>query len=486
MIFTNSSRFLWLVFGLISVEALFSVPKLSVELAIGPSSLDVAVGLVAVVMIAALIGRYGAVVTGLATLVAESCMKIPRRQWLFCCMATGLVLRVLWVASFPAPPKSDYATFFAIAKNLAENGTYGASNAAYAYWPPGYPFFLAAHFIVLGVHSWVPEFANLWLFCATILVVYRLGKTIADERTARLATLLLVLWPTYVASAGLASKEMAVVLLLPLTLFLYLRAAHASTQPAFFSRGLAAGLVLGFASLMQPSIILLPGVLAVYELLRHAPIFKAAARIALVVTGMIIVIFPWTMRNHRVLNAWVLISTNGGSNFYRANNPLATGGFVEQGARDLDAFDEVEQNRRGYEYGKEWITANPKAFLTLALRKQILFLGDDSSGPYETLKRGMEKGGVIYAVFKGIANLYWWIIWGLLLAASLYYLKSDSAQFAGAALLILTSAYLFCIHSVYESSARYHVPLTALLAILASFSAAPLKAATEEREDDRR
>jgi 4-amino-4-deoxy-L-arabinose transferase-like glycosyltransferase len=486
MTFANSSRLLWLAFGLISVEALFSVPKLSLELAMGPSSLDVAVGLVAVIVIAAFIARYGAIVRGFATLVAESCMKIPWRRWLLYCMAAGVVLRVLWVASFPAPLKSDYATFFAIAKNLAENGTYSASNAAYAYWPPGYPFFLAAHFMVLGVHSWVPEFVNLWLFCATILVVYRLAEAIADERIARLATLFLVLWPTYITSAGLASKEMAVVLLLPLTLLLYLGLAHASTHVAFLARGLAAGLVLGFATLMQPSILLLPGVLAVYELLRHAPIFKAAARIALVATGMIIVIFPWTMRNHRVLNAWVLISSNGGSNFYRANNPLATGGFVEQGARDLDAFDEVEQNRRGYEYGKQWIAGNPKAFLTLALRKQILFLGDDSSGPYETLKRGLEKGGVIYALFKGIANLYWWMIWGLLLAASLYHVRSDSAKVGGAAVLILISAYLFCIHSVYESSARYHVPLIGLIAILASFSAAPLKTAKEEREDDRR
>ena len=39
--------------------------------------------------------------------------------------------------------------------------------------------------------------------------------------------------------------------------------------------------------------------------------------------AMLLAILPWTMRNKLVLHHFVLVSTNGGSIFYRANNPKA-------------------------------------------------------------------------------------------------------------------------------------------------------------------
>jgi hypothetical protein len=61
------------------------------------------------------------------------------------------------------------------------------------------------------------------------------------------------------------------------------------------------------------------------------------------------VVAPWSIRNYRVFDAFVPISTNGGGVFYLANNPLATGHYTDIGEPDLTApkSDEVLWNRTG-------------------------------------------------------------------------------------------------------------------------------------------
>src|SRR6185503_8545942 len=93
------------------------------------------------------------------------------------------------------------------------------------------------------------------------------------------------------------------------------------------------------------------------------------------------VVVPWSVRNYRVLHAYVPISTNGGSVFYRANNPLADGSFSDRGERDLDGLrgDEVNWNRTGFAWGMEWIRRDPLGFLALIPKKMALLVASDSS-----------------------------------------------------------------------------------------------------------
>src|SRR5262249_8317790 len=140
-----------------------------------------------------------------------------------------------------------------------------------------------------------------------------------------------------------------------------------------------------------------------------------------VAVAMAVVVFPWTLRNHRVFAAWVTVSTNGGDVFYRANNPLATGGYTQRGEQSLESYDELTRNGVGFRLGKRWIAEHPAKFIALAFRKQILFLGDDAQGAYETLKRGLNIGGLSYAAWKGISNLYWLLVWLLVCLTCITY-----------------------------------------------------------------
>jgi 4-amino-4-deoxy-L-arabinose transferase-like glycosyltransferase len=464
----GASRLLTALFVIVALETLYTVPKYTWDLvAGGREGIGILLSLGIAAIAAALLwaGRHR--LEALLRSAGERLAAIPRARWLMLVIGGGIVLRLAWIALFPAPPASDGLAYYDLAARLARGLTYQTPKGEWAQWPPGYPFLLLAHFRLLGIGLLAVDAANLLLFAGAMLAVYALARRFG-EATARLATLFLALWPNLIASASVASKEMVIVFLLPALLLLYLRAGEQTSPGRAVAMRLAAGMVFGYATLTQPGIMLLGGVFAVYELLLRTPWLRAAARLALMVAGMLIVILPWTARNHRVLHTFVLVSTNGGDVFYRANNPLATGGWVKDGERSLRDYDELTRNRLGYQWGKEWVRANPGKFALLALKKQVLFLGDDAVAVYETLKRGLGLPGPLYAVAKLAASAYWWGIWALVLATFFLRAATPWPRRAEVVLFLLTILYFWAIDSVFESGARHHMPLVGLLAILAA------------------
>ncbi|MFP5287709.1 MAG: glycosyltransferase family 39 protein [Thermoanaerobaculia bacterium] len=467
---TVVSRLVGALFFFVTLQALFSVPKLTWELAVGDPewagtafALAVAAGATAALWL----GRHRAAAWTAAA--AGRLHAIPRRRWLLMVILGGLALRLAWALLFPAPFASDGLAYYELGERLANGLTYQSSpEGEYAWWPPGYPFLLFAFFQIFGVAPWVVTLVNSLLFIATIPVLHALAVLFGGEGTARLATLLFALWPNLVTMGGVAAKESVVVLLLPLAFLLYLAAGSSRSRARAARVGgrVAAGLALGYATLTQPGVMLVVLAFPIWEVLLRSPLLRVAARFAAVLLGMALVVLPWTARNHRILGEFVLVSTNGGGVFYRANNPLATGGFMKHGERQVRHLDELTQNRLGYQWGKEWIRENPVDFLKLAVRKQILFLGDDGVGLYEINRTG-GIGNAFYAAAKLAVNTGWWAIWALALLALLT--RPGWTRHPEVLLVFLGILYFWAIHSVFESGGRHHVPLVALLAMLAGW-----------------
>ncbi|HWP59901.1 MAG TPA: hypothetical protein VNL14_18565 [Candidatus Acidoferrales bacterium] len=454
------------LFTVVSWQALFSIPKLAFELA-GAGQLPSALGGLAGAAGAAwILKRYRLELGACFRLAARRLSAIPSRTWLWGCILAGVALRLAWVAAFPAPQRSDSEVYFNIAARLAAGEPYRDGRGEYAYWPPGLPLFLYANFFLFGVKPWVPALANLFLFGVCALAVHRLAELIAGGPAARLAVFLLAAWPNSIALTGLASKEMIAAALLPLGFLLY--SSGKETGGAALVGFFASGLCFGYSSLSQPTMVLVPLLLLAYEFLARPQLKISAVRLAIAGIGMAAVVLPWTIRNCAVLQRCVLISTNGGDVFYRANNPLATGGYVAAGAYPLAGLNEIERGEIGFRLGREWIRDHPGGFLRLAWAKQVLFLGDDSKGVYETLKRGLEIGGAAYVFAKTAANLYWYAIWFLVCAALWIYRDIGPVKAPESLFFMLCFIYLFLVHSVFESGGRHHEPLVGFIAIMAA------------------
>ncbi len=435
----------------------------------GALALAVVAGAVAAALVAA--RRFGTPLSERARAVAERAARIPVARWLVGCIAAGWALRLAWIAAFPPVQRSDWLAYFELGAGLAERGVY-AWRDIHVYLPPGLPMALAALFKVTGVHAWVPWVLNLAVFAAAVVVVHRLSAMIAGEGVARLATILLVVWPNLVMMAGLAMKENLTLLLLPVGVLLYLESAGAEDRWRCGLHAAAAGIVLGFAALAQPSILPLPVALLAWEIVRRGRWRGAALRLALVAVAMAAVIAPWTARNWVRFGRFVPVAANGGHSLMVGNNPDADGGWIP--IRDRYPHDdEVAYDRMALRLGLDWMRRNPGRVAVLAVFKQRLFLGDDADGAYETLRRLRGIGGVRYLLAKG-ASLAFWILLLWLVATALWRRRGaavihDSRLHLPMVILL----YFFALHSVMESGGRHHVGLAGFLVLFAALTALP-------------
>lgn len=458
----------WVFTGIV-VLALFSIPKLSFTLLGGEiSSLGTVSGIATAGVLLCIVWRHHSWLAALVRRPVHILARIPVTVWLIALIVIGILLRYMWAVSFPAPLSSDGATYFGLAERLLKFGYYRDAVGNYAYWPPGYPFALYAVFMLTGAKTWVIVLINLLAYSLSILIAWRLAQLLFNEAVAKFSTLIVALWPNAIFCTVVASKEMLLVLLLPLALLLYIYSTRSAKRGGIYA--LVTGATLGFASLTQPSMLLFPAVLALYEYLTSDKWGKSAIRMAIILLGMGMVIAPWAVRNYSIFDTPVLISTNGGDVIYRANNPLATGGYIPAGERDLQHYGEIERNKLGYQWAKEWIVAHPASFLMLAVKKQILFLGDDANGVYETLKRGLGITDLRYPLIKGLSNAYWLAIWVLLLVMLRRSHSTGAANNPAVILLMLSVLYFFAIDSVFESGSRHHLPLIVILSTLASMT----------------
>ncbi len=462
------ARIIWIAFGLVGVLVLFSVPQWSAEetfLRTVPA-LSYLFGLAVAGCALAVLHKWSDALYLVKERISEFCCRVPLTSFLLICLGVGIGIRLLWVSFFPAPLHADGLHYFKLALALAQGHEYRSDTGDLAYWPPGYPFIISVGLRLLGPHAWVVTVLNLVLFSVSVPLVYALGRWIEDARTGRLSALVLVLWPNYVASAGLGSKEMVMVPCLLATLLLYFRSRSADRISKTALLGFAAGVVLGFASLTHPSFQLFPVVLLAYEWLSSCT-SRSFLRVAVLLVGMAFVIFPWALRNHEKLGHWVIISDNGGDVFYRANNSLANGTYVYEGQTILPE-DEVQRDRMGYQLGKHWIVSHPLQFLWLAERKLTFLLGDDGVGVYESMRRGLEIAGGPYFFFRAVASSYWFLVWMSILNMMGLRWRPATALRPELLTLMLSFLFLIPIHSVFETDSRHHVPVIGALAVLSA------------------
>jgi 4-amino-4-deoxy-L-arabinose transferase-like glycosyltransferase len=455
------------VFLLLTVATILAVPTLNLEPLLGERrALTVAVGVSAGFLAMALAHGARRRVRDGAGFLLTKVNEVSERSWLAGVLWLGVALRALWVWAYPAQPSSDAAVYVSLALKLA-NGEPYAMGATRAFWPPGYPLLLSTWYRLFEPGIVATLLLNLLLYLGTTLVSRKLARLTGENLVVRCTTILLAVWPGFITLAAIPAKELALCLLLPGILLLFLLGRSGGGRSGW-GRVALAGALLGFGCLTQPSLVLFAPLLFLFDLVTTRYWRRVVARFAVVSTTAAIVIAPWTIRNLRVLGAFVPIATNGGSVLYRANNPLAHGGYTERAEIDLSPLSEVEENRVGFALAREWILNNPLDFMRLALRKQLLFLGDDSDGVYWTVRRGgLSYAEGEYLFWKATSNAFWLGLW-LVAFVFASELKGWHGHNDTWLLMLATFLYLLGLHSIFESQSKYHEPLMGPAAILIS------------------
>jgi hypothetical protein len=400
---------------------------------------------------------------------AEWIQRLGPMAW---AIVAGITLRLLIWFWVQPEPVSDGAVYLGLAQRLLSGEGYGSADFR-AYWPPGMAFALMPFLAAIPSLPVALLVFGLFFFVIGSFGLYRLAQRCGLARWAAVPVWLLALWPTHALFTGLPEKEIILMALVPWGILL---AIDAHRQPW---AGLMGGLLLGACVLVQPSLQLLPVAWLVLLVMAGVRALAIARTLAIVIIGMAAVIGPWTMRNLQVLGEPVMISTNGGSNLYRVNNDLATGAFVPLGVIDVEALGELEGDREGKRLAIEWIRSHPEKFVHLTFARVLLFPGDNSVGAYAAFRANPDRlSREAYLALKGVAALPWLLAWVSIVCAVATLLRRGRRVPTLVAPVLAVYVYLACIHAIFESGSKYHLP--ALLTVLLAATLV-VKAAREAR-----
>ncbi len=376
-------------------------------------------------------------------------------------------------------PWSDAAYYFDRAGELAAgHGYLSPQGQPTAFWPPGWPLALSAAFRAFGISVQVVGLFNLACAALSGALVLALGRRIGgSELAARLALLLLALYPNNAAYVPLALTEVFYTMLL-LAICWLLTAGRGALALV------GAGLLLGLATLVKAqTLVVVPLVLGIAVL--RAPQFWPALRHALA-KGLLLaalaalVVAPWSLRNQRVLGHPVAVSTNAGVTLLTGNNDTAQGGYSDTDpayqalfARRLE-MDEIAYDAEAKRLGLAWIKAHPGRFIALMPKKLARLWGPDGEALWN-YERGAKSYAAHAALYRAVrlANQVWY--WLLLLGGASALVVQVRRRRVGAAvpdwwlLPYGIAAYPTAIAIIFSGQSRFHYPAMPFIALSAGW-----------------
>jgi len=238
----------------------------------------------------------------------------------------ALAYRVLYFLTVRDDPLMTYVEAVPDASlyhNWAVSLLGGSAPAGAYYIGPAYAYFLALVYKLFGVHLYAVLFIQLGLGAATAALVYVLARRLFGRLAAAVAGLL---WAIYLPAVFFDTQ------ILPASLTLFLVTASLAALAAALEgrRGalaaaLGAGALFAAAVMARPNLALFVPALALWPLLRRGRYWRSVVAFA---APVVVVVAAATVRNKVVADDWVVISSQGGVNFFIGNNRYAPGSFL--------------------------------------------------------------------------------------------------------------------------------------------------------------
>lgn len=386
-------------------------------------------------------------------------------KWLTLIVCVALAIRVARVVLFQTPPVSDAADYDVLAWRLAQGKGYvTADGTPTAFWPVGYPVFLAGIYLVFG-YSWLAAgIANALLGTISVALTYRLAREVLCSRLSLVTAGAVALLPSHIISfTSVLRNEM---LHTAFVLAALIAACHLARHPNWKNAALL-GLILGVGLYVRPILLLFPAVVALLIMIRgRAGIRKSAVLAGIALLISLLTISPWTARNYFAMGEFVLTATNGGITFYQANGPGATGEFRFVPEGTFSDSSEMTVYREGIQLGLRHIVSHPEQWIALLPIKFFHLWASDRYNIAPSIIPEAYRG--IVPVLWVIAQVYWTIIViGATLAAVSrpilgYWLKFPAVLFP------LTLLYWTGFHMMFHGEGRFHIQMIPVVAIIAA------------------
>lgn len=390
----------------------------------------------------------------------------------------AVVLRLsLGLARLDAPI-NDQDNYIPFAKALIQGEGMSFEGQPTAYRPPLYPMVLAPLYGLFGdgkaFHASFIVLQSLmggltvWLVMRSVQIILQAGDNnagLAQQASfqSALAGCLTACDPVLMSQSSLPMTETLAALLLAYAAFLLIQ-----------GQSFSSGILFGLSALCRPSLLACTALVMFARLLSFTDgktILMRVRESALILTGTVVVLLPWGLRNWLVLGDPVFTTTHGGYTFALANNPVyyeevlnGPPGSVWSGQQQKQWMDEIgpslaglseaeaarEMSRRTWKF----VFQNPRDFLRSCLARQLHFWS-------------IMPSGQVYGWKIRIITAIWTTPFWILSLISLFRKASWAWPLVAYFAVIVGLA---SVHLIYWTDMRMRAPIVPALSVLASGS----------------
>jgi 4-amino-4-deoxy-L-arabinose transferase-like glycosyltransferase len=283
------------------------------------------------------------------------------RRFLVAAAVAGVLLRAAFGLAYwtGKPLTHDEREYLALARSVAagQGFVYGEAHdtgtAQQFGRAPIYPLFLAAIGAGSATYNASParvKIAQALLGGLAVWLIGLIALRATGPRAGVAAAAMAAVYPPLVWIGAYVFSEALYTVLALATVLLLDRAMDRVDEARSARAGgalvLAAGLLAGVAVLTRPAMLFFLPFAVLWLLWRRLPVLAIAFVIA-----AIAVVAPWTARNYRVYDRFVLVASEGGVTFWTGNHPLAIG------EGDLAANPEIKRAEIAFRAARPGLTA---------------------------------------------------------------------------------------------------------------------------------
>ncbi len=309
-------------------------------------------------------------------------------KWLLAIFSLAYTVRLIFLFQL----KGDYFFFFHPAVDAADAHKEAINIAGgdlldkklFIWQAPFYMYFLAVTYKLTSLMRSATQYSAIFTVkmlqilvgSVNCLLIGYIGTKVFNRRTGIVAGFIAALYGPFMVFEADLTGVVFHILFNFLGLILLMRAAE-TKKPHL---ALAAGVVIGLSVLTVPNIMLFLLVAAVWIFYAFG---KTTIRPAvLLITGCLVVILPWTLRNYVVQKAFIPISPNAGLNFYIGTNANYDKTINIRPGLQWDVLMSMPESEgisyrlsSDYYFSKSWqfIKKKPLAYVGLLFRKLYAF-----------------------------------------------------------------------------------------------------------------
>jgi 4-amino-4-deoxy-L-arabinose transferase-like glycosyltransferase len=281
---------------------------------------------------------------------------------------------------------ADSLGYETIARNLLSGQGYLDDIGFRCYRPPGYPFFLASVYMILGQSTLLIKFIQAFFGVISTLVIYLITRSVFDKMSAFISALIFSIYFDILVFTVQVMSETLFILFQLLLLLSLLKIRNAKAKESYFWL-VVSGLFLGLGILTRPILTAFSLFIPIWFFILSMEDRRSyVKKLAIIYSTFLLVMIPWMVRNYLVYHQFIFISTNGAVNLVMGNNPDANGTFVRailpqiRAEEDIpEAYidlydlwkrkDEMKASRLAYKLGLQYMIENPGRTLSLSMNK---------------------------------------------------------------------------------------------------------------------